>query len=171
MSRALETDRLVIRPMKDQDENAFIRGISDRTLRVMYGFPEEMDETVPPMIFRHFCDLEGAYALEEKETGNMAGFLLDVVPELPEDISAGLPGTGRTLAYAVYPPYQRKGYMREALKEYIRRLFETTDTAFVHCGRFPENEPSKKLLRGLGFREFARHTAGRKELVDEVLFR
>ena len=166
----METERLVIRPIGDGDEEAFIRGISDRTLRMMYGFPAEMDETVPPQIFRHFRGLRDAYALEEKETGEMAGFLLDVVPELPAEISARLPGEGRTLAYAVYPPYQRQGYMREALREYIRRLFETTDTAFVHCGHFPENVPSEKLLQGLGFREFSRHTAGKKEIVDEVLF-
>ena len=35
----METERLVIRPMEDRDEEAFVRGISDRTLRVMYGFP------------------------------------------------------------------------------------------------------------------------------------
>ena len=59
----------------------------------------------------------------------------------------------------------------ESLREYIRQLFKTTDMAFIHCGHFPENLPSEKLLRGLGFREFSRHTAGKKEIVDEVFFR
>ena len=167
----METERLVIRPIGDGDEEAFIRGISDRTLRMMYGFPAEMDETVPPQIFRHFRSLRDAYALVEKKTGEMSGFLLDVAPELPAEISARLPGKGRTLAFAVYLPYRRRGYMREALREYIRNLFETTDTAFVHCGHFPKNLPSEKLLQGLEFREFSRHTAGKKEIVDKVLFR
>ena len=171
MTETVETERLVIRPMEDRDEEAFVRGISDRTLRVMYGFPAEMDETVPPQIFRHFRGLRDAYALDEKETGEMAGFLLDVAPELPAEISAHLPGGGRTLAFAVYLPYRRRGYMREALREYIRNLFETTDAAFIHCGHFPENLPSEKLLRRLGFREFSRHTAGKKEIVDEAFFR
>ena len=61
--------------------------------------------------------------------------------------------------------------MREALREYIRQAFAMTDTAYIHCGHFPENLPSEKLLRGLGFREFSRHTAGKKEIVDEVFFR
>ena len=171
MTGILETARLVIRPMADADEDAFIRGIGDRNLRVMYGFPAEIDESFPPRIFRQFRGLPGAYVLEEKETGEMTGFLLDVAPELPEEISARLPGKGRTLAYAVYPKYQRRGYMREALREYIRQAFVMTDTAYIHCGRFPENLPSEKLLRGLGFREFSRHTAGKKEIVDEVFFR
>ena len=164
MTGMMETARLVIRPMADADEDAFIRGISDRGLRVMYGFPAEMDESFPLRIFRQFRGLPGACALEEKETGEMAGFLLDVAPELPEEISARLPGKGRT-------KYQRRGYMREALREYIRQAFVMTDTAYIHCGHFPENLPSEKLLRGLGFREFSRHTAGKKEIVDEVFFR
>ena len=171
MTDIIKTAWLVIRPMADADEGAFIRGIGDRDLRVMYGFPDEMDESFPLRIFRQVRGLPGAYALEEKETGEMAGFLLDVAPELPEEISARLPGKSRTLAYAVYPDYQRRGYMRETLREYIRQLFKTTDTAFIHCGRFPENLPSEKLLRGLGFREFSRHTAGKKEIVDEVFIR
>ena len=171
MTGMMETARLVIRPMADADEGAFTRGISDRDLRVMYGFPAEMDESFPLRIFQQFRGLPGAYALEEKETGEMAGFLLDVAPELPEAISARLPGKGRTLAYAVYPDYQRRGYMREALREYIRQAFAMTDTAYIHCGHFPENLPSEKLLRGLGFRELSRHTAGKKEIVDEVFFR
>ena len=171
MTGILETARLVIRPMADADEGAFTRGISDRNLRVMYGFPAEMDENFPLRIFRQFRGLPGACALEEKGTGEMAGFLLDVAPELPGEIRDTLPGNGRTLAYAVYPNYQRRGYMRETLREYIRQLFKTTDTAFIHCGHFPENLPSEKLLRGLGFREFSRHTAGKKEIVDEVFFR
>ena len=171
MTGCTETERLVIRPMRETDEGAFIRGISDPGLRAMYGFPAEMDEELSSRIFRRFCALRDAYTLEDRNTGDTVGFLLDVAPELPEEILAGLPGTGRTLAYAVFPEYQRKGYMREALREHIRRLTETTNTSYIHCGHFPENEPSEKLLRGLGFREYARHTAGNKEIVDEILFR
>ena len=171
MIGSAETDRLVIRPMRETDEGAFIRGISDAELRAMYGFPAEMDEDVAARLFRRFCALQDAYVLEDRHMGDTVGFLLDVAPELPEEILAGLPGNGRTLAYAVFPEYQRKGYMREALREHIRRLTETTNTSYIHCGHFPENEPSEKLLRGLGFREYARHTAGNKEIVDEILFR
>ena len=64
MTGILETARLVIRPMADADEGAFTRGIGDRDLRVMYGFPAEIDESFPPRIFRQFRSLPGACALE-----------------------------------------------------------------------------------------------------------
>ena len=107
----MESERLLIRPMRETDESAFTEGIRDRTLRVMYGFPPEMDETVPPKIFRRFLGLPGARAMAEKDSGRMAGFLLDADPELPAELAAGLPPKGRTLAYAVFPLYQRRGYM------------------------------------------------------------
>ena len=73
----METARLLIRHMKEADEQAFIRGIADQALRTAYGFPAEMDDAVPPQIFRHFCGLRNAFALVEKNRGEMTGFLLD----------------------------------------------------------------------------------------------
>ena len=167
----METERLMIRPLEDGDELSFVGGIRDKSLRAAYGFPPDMDDGVSAKIFRRFRGLERAFALTRRSSGEMIGFLLDVDPELPENCRAGLPGNGRTLAFAVFPSMQRQGYMLEALRYYTGRLFRDTGTAYIHCGHFPENEPSEKLLRGLGFREYARHTAGNKEIVDEILFR
>ena len=50
-------------------------------------------------------------------------------------------------------------------------LFASSGAAFVHCGHFEDNEPSRKLLGKLGFREFSGHTAGDRLMVDEILFR
>lgn len=164
----MESARLLIRPMEDGDENAFVSGIADRDLRTAYGFPADMEDDVSVQIFRHFRGLDRALSLVEKQSGEMIGFLLDLAPELPEETASSLPEKGRTLAYAVFPPYQRKGYMQEALKTLVPELFQTVE--YIHCGHFEENEPSRNLLRKLGFRECARHTAGKKLIVDEILF-
>lgn len=164
----MESARLLIRPMEDGDESAFVRGIADRDLRAAYGFPVDMEEDVSVQIFRHFRGLDGALSLVGKESGEMIGFLLDLAPELPEETASSLPEKGRTLAYAVFPPYQRKGYMQEALETLVPELFQAVE--YIHCGHFEENEPSRNLLRKLGFRECARHTAGKKLIVDEILF-
>ncbi len=164
----METERLLILPMREDDESAFAAGISDRTLRAAYGFPEEMDDSIPPKIFRHFRSLPGGYSLIGKETGKMIGFLLDTEPELPEKTAETLSANGRTLAFAVYPPYQRRGYMQEALEAYTRSLF-STGTGYIHCGHYTDNEPSRQLLRKLGFREYARHIFMNRTIVDEIL--
>ena len=165
----METARLSIRPMAASDKNAFVQGIQDRSFRLAYGFPPDMDDTVPPQIFDRFCKLNRAYVLVRKEKNQMIGFLLDVDPELPADRITDLPGKGRTFAYAVFPPYQRQGYMQEALQAYIPSLFQNDGISFIHCGHFPENTPSSNLLAKLGFREYTEHMTGNKVIIDEIL--
>ena len=165
----MESERLIIRAMEKGDEDSFIAGIADRTLRIAYGFPAEMDDTVSAKIFERFSGLNNSYSLVEKKTGMVIGFLLEVEPELPEDLRADLPEKGRTLAYAVFPPYQRQGYMLETLQAVIPALFR--DTEYIHCGHFEENVPSRELLRKLGFREYARHQSRDKLIIDEILRR
>ncbi len=166
----METDRLLIRHMNEADEAAFVRGIADPSLRTAYGFPAEMDETVPPQILHHFLGLENAFALTEKGRGEMIGFLLDTDPELPEDVQAGLPENGHTLAFAVFPPRQRQGYMQEALQAYIPYLFRNGGAGYIHCGHFTDNVPSREMLHKLEFREYSRHALKNRIIVDEIHF-
>ena len=167
----MESARLLIRRMEKEDESSFVSGIADRALRVAYGFPADMEDTVSAKIFEKFSGLNNSYSLVEKKSRAVIGFLLEVEPELPEDIRAGLPGKGRTLAYAVFPPYQRKGYMLETLKAVIPKLFRKAGAEYVHCGHFEENVPSRELLRKLGFREYASHQNRDKLIIDEILRR
>lgn len=124
-----------------------------------------MDTITAQKIFERFLNLETAYSLIRIDTGTMIGFLLDVLPELPESIASGLPKNGRTLAYSVFPIFQRQGYMEEALRAYISSIASD----YIHCGHFPENTPSKNLLRKLGFHEWTQHQVGGKIIVDEIL--
>lgn len=164
----METNRLLIRPMRESDQNAFLDGIADQTLRIAYGFPKDMDETIPPKIFRRFRELAGAYSLIEKTTGNMVGFLLDVDVELPEKIVGTLEGKGRTLAFAIFSPYQRKGYMEETLNAYIPHLFRDNAVTYIHCGHFTDNEPSRRLLQKIGFHEYANHAFKERVIIDQI---
>ena len=165
----LETARLLIRHMEEKDGGSFTEGIAGISLRTAYGFPQDMEESVPARIFHHFRGMDRAYSLIEKATGDMAGFLLDVDPELPEDVREGLPEKGRTLAYAVFPPYQRRGYMTEALEAYISALFQKKEAEYIHCGHFSENGPGGMLLQKLNFHEYARHRVNGRIIVDEIL--
>ncbi len=167
----MESTRLLIRRMEKGDEASFVSGIADRALRIAYGFPADMEDAVSAKIFERFSGLNNSYSLVEKKTGTMIGFLLEVEPELPENLRTGLPEKGRTLAYAVFPAYQRKGYMLEALQAVIPELFRKAEAEYIHCGHFEENVPSRELLRKLGFREYARHQSRDKLIIDEILRR
>lgn len=164
----METGRLQLKPMRESDETAFVNGIADHALRVAYGIPKDLDTGTAGRIFRQFSNLPGAYSMIERQSGNMVGFLLEVEPELPQSIAERLSGNGRTLAFAVFPPYQRHGYMEEALNAYIQFLFRDRSIAYIHCGHFTENEPSSRLLQKLGFSVFADHAVKDRIIVDRI---
>ncbi len=163
----IETKRLVLRPLAPQDEEAFLRGIADDELRRMYGFPAELSEERARRIFARFSVLP-AYGLVRKTDSTLVGFLLDVAPELPEEMLRSLPEGGRTLAYAIFLLYQRQGYMREALAALIEEHFHSKSTPFIHCGHFPFNEPSEKLLLSLGFTPYGQHALGKAAIIDKI---
>ena len=165
----MESIRLLIRRMEKGDEAAFVSGIADRALRIAYGFPPDMEDRMSSGIFERFSGLEGGYSLIEKTSGTVIGFLLEVEPEMPENLRTGLPEKGKTLAYAVFPAFQRKGYMLEALQAVIPELFRKAE--YIHCGHFEENIPSRELLRKLGFREYASHQVRDRLIIDEILRR
>ena len=63
----------------------------------------------------------------------MIGFLLDVDPELPEEISDGLPEKGHTLAYAVFPPWQRIPVPELSLGQSIHHINDSPGNGVRYC--------------------------------------
>ena len=51
----MESERLIIRWMLPEDEDAFVEGTADKELRVNYGLPAEMDTDFARRIFQRFC--------------------------------------------------------------------------------------------------------------------
>lgn len=56
------------------------------------------------------------------------------------------------LGYAVFAPHERRGLMGEALRLALRRAFGELRLHRVEANVQPENEPSIRLVRGIGFR-------------------
>ena len=164
----LRTNCLTLRPFSPQDEDAFILGIEDGELRRMYGFPGELSRDTARRIFEQFSSLHTALSLIRKADGILVGFLLDVPAELPESMLRTLPEGGRTLAFATFSPYQRQGYMREAIQAVMEQHINSKDTPYLHGGHFPFNEPSQRLLAGLGFTLYGQHSAGILTILDEI---
>ena len=161
---------IILKKLSEKDYPAFRDGVSDRTLRRMYGFPTEWSDETAERIFRHFHSLEKALSIQSEDK-KPVGFLLDVEPELPEETLSLQSGNGRTLAFAIYPAYQRMGYMEAALRRYMGDLLETRQADWIHCGHFPWNDASAALLAKLGFVNAGTHFVGKTAIVDMILRR
>ena len=166
----LQTERLTLRPFSPKDVDAFIVGIEDNELRCMYGFPTELSKDTARRIVAHFSELSTALSLVRGVDDTLVGFLLDVPAELPEHMLCTLPEGGRTLAFATFSPYQRQGYMREAIQAVMEQHIRSKDTPYLHGGHFPFNGPSQRLLAGLGFTYYGQHTVGTVTIQDEIHF-
>ena len=164
----LHTKRLTLRPFSPQDEGPFIIGIQDIELRRMYGLPAELSLDTARRIFEQFSNLSVSLSLIRSEDDALIGFLLDVPAELPEPMLRTLPEGGRTLAFATFAPYQRQGYMREAIQAVMDQHSNARDASYLHGGHFVYNVPSQRLLAGLGFTIYGGHPVGIHNVTDEI---
>lgn len=162
----IENDIIILNVL-DDSRDEFISGIDDEELCHMYGirYPVEGDR-----LFNRFSGISDAFGVFRKIDGIPVGFVLSVEPEIPEKYADVLPANGRTLAYATFPQYQRRGYMHGALRALIDHLF-ANGIDFIHCGRFDFNDKSAALLDKLGFKTIGAHQFKEKTIIDEILIR
>lgn len=110
--------------------------------------------------YGHYCGLLKRYAREwrngegyafhiflRSETGSHGAFLgeISISP-----VERGIAQKG-TLGYWIGMPYAGQGYMREAAECVRRFAFESLKLHRLEASCLPDNEPSARLLRGLGF--------------------
>lgn len=87
------------------------------------------------------------YVLEAKETGKVFGMIY-----ISEDsIRWGI--DSKEISYFLHEGYSRQGYMKEALTELIRHLFEEEKLDCIAARAFADNEASINLLKSLGFHQ------------------
>ncbi|OQP88274.1 GNAT family N-acetyltransferase [Rhizobium rhizosphaerae] len=153
----MTTDRLILRPHRGDDYQAFCDLWADPdVVRHISGKPFTAEECWIRLMNRpgmwHFMGF-GFLAIEERVTGRFvgeAGF-----HEVRRDMTPSLIGTLET-GWVLLPEFHGKGYAFEAMDAMIAWAdvnFASRDmTAIIS----PGNEPSFKLAAKLGFSEFAR---------------
>jgi ribosomal-protein-alanine N-acetyltransferase len=58
-----------------------------------------------------------------------------------------------TIGYWVAEPFRRRGYTRSAVIAVLRQAFDELQLNRIEAACMPENEPSKRLLLSIGFKE------------------
>ncbi|QGX97558.1 N-acetyltransferase [Roseovarius faecimaris] len=62
------------------------------------------------------------------------------------------PAQAGTLGYWTGQPYVRQGYMREAIDAMVHYAYNRLDLSRIEAACLPENEASRRLLEGCGFK-------------------
>lgn len=140
----IRTERLLLRPATFDDVDAFHRILSDPRAMAYWSTPPHQDLA---------------------ETQGWVASMIGIKPSEGEDFAIELNGRviGKAglyrfpeVGFILHPDAWGNGYAREALEIVLGRAFAVHRLPRVEADVDPRNEPSLRLLAGLGFQETRR---------------
>lgn len=160
----LETERLILRPWREDDARSLYEYAKDPSVGVPAGWPPHTSVENSRQIIRDILSAPETYAVCLKN-GRPIG-------------SVGLKLKGYTdmtdrddeceLGYWIGKPFWGQGLIPEACHELLRYAFEVLHMRAVWCGYYEGNEKSRRVQEKLGF--VYHHTSEnlRVKLLDET---
>lgn len=148
----LRTPRLELRPLTDQDTDAFVAGVGNYDVsRWLGAVPYPYD----PTDARRFVETVHAGALQVWGVEDKTGLVGTISSE-------------DRLGYWLARPVWRRGYAFEACHAVIAHWFADPGNAELSAGFFEGNLRSEAVLRALGFKTAAFGTTFAKSLNQDV---
>jgi len=145
----IETERLVLRPFREDDLDAYLEVLQTPEVRTSLHLPENLGRYeawlgMAQQLGQWELRGTGQWALEEKASGAFVGRAGSHFPE-----RADWPGI--EIGWTLHPDYWGKGYATEAGAAAIGYVFANHDVEAVFSVILPENRASQAVARRLGF--------------------
>ncbi|MEN1970622.1 GNAT family N-acetyltransferase [Lentibacillus sp. N15] len=148
-----ETERLVLRPLQNQDYERWLEGFRDRFPSQYKYDDDKMDlsgwtqKKFNDVVAKHqrLADQDEAYVLgifrksDQKHVGKV-----EFCTIMRDEFQWGL------LGYTIHNQYWRKGYGKEAVKEGLNIAFENLHFHRIEAHINVDNKPSIKLAESVG---------------------
>jgi len=145
-TKRIETARLILRPMTEDDRTDFLDYYLDADAAAFLGGRLSLSEKDALQIFRGNRLTPLTWAMERKSDGHVIG---DV--HLGDVVEMYLAHIG----YLVHRDARRQGYAKEAVLAALRYTFEETSIGRVRALALPRNKASLRLLESCGFQREA----------------
>jgi len=146
--KTIETDRIKLRPWRDDDAEALFKYASDPDVGTRAGWPPHKSVEESLEIIRTVFHNDTTWAIELKETGEAIGCIGYLpVSGCPIPAREGEPLVG----YWIAKPYWNQGICTEALRLMIEQIRKTTDIMSLISGHFVENPASGLVMEKCGF--------------------
>jgi RimJ/RimL family protein N-acetyltransferase len=144
----METERILLRPWRENDAEALFKYASDPEVGPRAGWPPHKNVEESLEIIRTVFNNSTTWAIELKETGEAIG-AIGYGPSCDCNLPAreGEPITG----YWVAKPYWNQGICTEALGLMIDYICRTTNIASLISGHFIDNPASGRVMEKCGF--------------------
>ena len=148
----LKTDRLVLRPWREEDLEDFFEYASVDGVGQMAGWPPHQTRQDSRRVLDRFIRNKKTFALELG--GKVIGSL--GIEKYDEDRFPELSGKRcRQIGFVLAKPYWGRGLMPEAVEAALEYLFSAAGLDAVLCGRFIRNAQSGRVQEKCGFRHYA----------------
>jgi len=168
------SERLVLRPLEPKDGKRLYEYRNQPDVMLFQGWTPESEKEVVDyaklMAQREFAAPGEWYQVvlelspkEEQSKPVIGDVAFCIEPEMKKQAELGI---------AIDTAFHGKGYAQEAIKALTGYLFERFDLHRIHVSIDPENAPSRKLFKRIGFREeghLKKATFFKGEWVDDVI--
>lgn len=144
----LETERLRLRPWREEDAEALYKYASDPDVGPITGWPAHKSVEESLEVIRNVLSVPQTYAIVLKETGEVIG---DIGIMTGSDSNLELDKDEAELGFWLGKPYWGRGLMPEAVRETERHCFEALGMKKLWCGYFDGNLKSKRTQEKCDF--------------------
>jgi RimJ/RimL family protein N-acetyltransferase len=145
----LETERLLLRPWKEEDANDLYQEAKNPNVGPIAGWPIHTSIENSLDIIKNVLSKEYTFAVVLKSNNKAVGSIgLMIGKESNIDIK----DDEAEIGYWIGEPYWGQGLIPEAVRELIRYSFEDLKLKKLWCGYFDGNIKSKRAQEKCGFK-------------------
>ncbi len=143
----LETERLILRPWKEEDAEELYEIAKDPLVGPPCGWNPHKDLEESKSVLKNILMVENTFCITLKETGTIIGLISLTLGAKNIDI----PDTEGEIGFWMGSAYWHHGYMTEACREVMRYGFENLKLEKEWCCYFAGNDASKHVQERCGF--------------------
>lgn len=151
----IETDRLLLRPWREEDAEALYKFASDPDVGPAAGWPPHTSVENSLEIIRTVFAAPETYAVVLKDSGEAVGCCGIMFSDSLH--TADMLSGEAEIGYWIGKPYWGKGLIPEAVTALLSRCFNELELNAVWCGYYDGNNKSKRVCEKCGFKYH--HTA------------
>lgn len=150
----IETERLILRPFRQDDLQDFYEYASVEGVGEMAGWQHHGNIEKSQEILEHFITEDKTFAIVFKGNGKVIGSLGVETYGMEAALTEFTDYRGREIGYVLSKDYWGQGLMPEAVKAVIDYLFHDLDLDFLTCGYYDFNNQSKRVQEKCGFKPY-----------------
>lgn len=146
----METERILLRPWREEDAEALYRHASDPEVGPRAGWSPHKSVDESRNIIRTLFANDHTWAIVQKESREPIGCICYYTPD---ESNIGIGPNDAEVGYWVARPYWNRGIATEALQLLIDYCFRQRGFRTLWADYFPDNQASGRMMQKCGFKD------------------